>query len=319
MSAISVESNALDGLRVTLRSSGHSIADALDRARITTDQAVDEMRRRAVQARRESEYWTSEYENADEEDDISYLEAKMDEARERAAELECHFSNCQVVQEQFSRRCQALKELIENRVSGGVIGLGELIDAVHEVSAHQMGMDLRDRTVQKESIPPTARTTQTSDIGRLLRHSSNTLNPSAWASMQGDSAARLGVLREAALLIAEGLGIDCPTIKSYSEDGPAAGGYNLSDRSISFNLDGAINGSRFFDDFRETLDTLAHEMRHAYQHAAVLGEVEHDQSATWRREFERSAPVDFERYWHQSVEVDARSFAEQVVSSFEET
>ena len=94
------------------------------------------------------------------------------------------------------------------------------------------------------------------------------------------------------------------------------GFYNSTDNSITLN-------SQFFDDPVEMVNTLAHEMRHAYQHMRADA-LETREDALYRVNFEnyitpRPLPeggwIFFYDYEHQYVEVDARVFADKFVEA----
>ena len=80
-------------------------------------------------------------------------------------------------------------------------------------------------------------------------------------------------------------------------------------------------GKNDWKDYRETLDTLFHEGRHAYQHYNL--EVSRTEQSSelvnaWRVNlkelgYDKSAVAGFKRYYTQPIEVDARCFAETVI------
>ena len=101
-------------------------------------------------------------------------------------------------------------------------------------------------------------------------------------------------------------------------------------------------GSNSQKDYREVIDTIIHEGRHAYQHYNVDVKCIHESGAeveTWRENFYDSQyqyyrstgqrivipyndgslhDVDFRLYYYQPVEIDARNFADDVMKRLEE-
>lgn len=86
-----------------------------------------------------------------------------------------------------------------------------------------------------------------------------------------------------------------------------------------------INGryviSSDFQDYKEVVDTLIHEGRHAYQdYNIAIREVHSDSNITneWAYNFDNyiSPSWDFQAYFEQPVEKDAREFAEDVLSQY---
>lgn len=110
------------------------------------------------------------------------------------------------------------------------------------------------------------------------------------------------------------------------------GYYNHDDNTITINTD-YLNNS--YDCYRETLDTVIHEGRHAYQHYNVDQRQVHPSEGdcmNWRENlhdnkwglfpgnygYQSIDEVGFHRYWMQPVEADARAFALDVLNKFEQ-
>lgn len=79
--------------------------------------------------------------------------------------------------------------------------------------------------------------------------------------------------------------------------------------------------SNSFQDYKEMLDTLIHEGRHAYQdYNVATRDVHGDSTITnqWSYNFDNyiSPNWDFQAYFTQPVEQDAREFAEDVLSQY---
>lgn len=93
-------------------------------------------------------------------------------------------------------------------------------------------------------------------------------------------------------------------------------------------LDITIN-SRYIEsnslkDYKESLDTIVHEGRHAYQHYNLTIREVHPREGeltNWKwNEFDmgyRNARIHgFKAYWSQPLECDARAFAEDVLKNY---
>ena len=108
------------------------------------------------------------------------------------------------------------------------------------------------------------------------------------------------------------------------------GYYNPNDNTITINTD-YLNDS--YTGYKESLDTIIHEGRHAYQHYNVDQRQVHPSEgdcANWRENlhdniwglfpenygYQIAEEVGFQRYWMQPVETDARAFATDVFNKF---
>lgn len=108
------------------------------------------------------------------------------------------------------------------------------------------------------------------------------------------------------------------------------GYYNPNDNTITINTD-YLNDS--YTGYKESLDTIIHEGRHAYQHYNVDQRQVHPSEgdcANWRENlhdnmwgifpenygYQIAEEVGFQRYWMQPVEADARAFATDVFNKF---
>lgn len=91
------------------------------------------------------------------------------------------------------------------------------------------------------------------------------------------------------------------------------------------NTEGERDGTKLFgDDPAAALETYAHEFRHSYQREQVnvhnkpqfINQVDDPvQADEWSRNFQdyKRPEEDFDAYWNQPVEQDARDFAEELV------
>lgn len=107
-------------------------------------------------------------------------------------------------------------------------------------------------------------------------------------------------------------------IPSSEEEGITMGYYSRGTRLITINTEQLAPPGKYSNDYREMVDTVLHEGRHAYQHQAVLGEIEHDDKeelAAWAENMKPGHYISYERnprgYYNQPIERDARSFAEE--------
>lgn len=108
------------------------------------------------------------------------------------------------------------------------------------------------------------------------------------------------------------------------------GFYNPNDHTIVLNTD-YLDGS--YDSYKETLDTVIHEGRHAYQYYNVDHRQVHPSDGdftNWSENlhedrwglfpenygYQSASEVGFQRYWMQPVEADARAFAADVFNKF---
>lgn len=121
-------------------------------------------------------------------------------------------------------------------------------------------------------------------------------------------------------------------IKARSLGSGHFGYYNPKDNTITINTD-YLNSN--YDSYRETLDTVIHEGRHAYQHYNVDQRQVHPSDGDCRNwsenlyedkwsflseyyGYQSIEEVGFQRYWMQPVEADARAFALDILNKFEQ-
>lgn len=108
------------------------------------------------------------------------------------------------------------------------------------------------------------------------------------------------------------------------------GYYNPNDNTITLNTD--YMGAEL-ESYKETMDTVIHEGRHAYQHYNVDQRQVHSSDGdcnNWSENlhdnkwgmfpenygYQSAEEVGFQRYWMQPVEADARAFATDVFNKF---
>lgn len=97
------------------------------------------------------------------------------------------------------------------------------------------------------------------------------------------------------------------------------GFYSPTTKDITMNINEVMSNS--VHDYKETLDTLIHEGRHAYQDYNVeVREVHSDEAITneWSLNLDNyiSYAWDPQGYFEQPVEVDAREFAENIITIY---
>lgn len=110
-----------------------------------------------------------------------------------------------------------------------------------------------------------------------------------------------------------------------SDKGITLGYYNQSTRGITINTEQLVTQSKYGSDYRVHLDTILHEGRHAYQHQAVLGEIEHEDHEAAQAWADNMAPghyISYEKnprgYYSQPIERDARGFAREKAAAIEQ-
>lgn len=147
------------------------------------------------------------------------------------------------------------------------------------------------------------------EINGETREALEKFRPEKWEAL--DETERMTAIKELVNVIGGGLQIDkLPDIELMSE-GPALGLFDYNVNKIRLN-------ERYFDNPIELVDTIAHEMRHAYQHmrAEIYGT---KTDRLYVANFDNYIPiqydsdgncVNFSDYSDQLVEVDARVFAD---------
>lgn len=127
-----------------------------------------------------------------------------------------------------------------------------------------------------------------------------------------DDNEKMALCDEFAKVLFEKMGIENPPrcVYYYDDNENNFGFYSKADNTININ-------TKFFDDVDETIDTIAHESRHAYQdRRAAIGETYIDELYKCNLENYISLEyvdgycVNFLDYQNQFVEVEARAFAE---------
>lgn len=137
----------------------------------------------------------------------------------------------------------------------------------------------------------------------------NKFKSDAWAAMPENE--RIDVIQEFLESLSNQLGLEnAPALEFYEGDWSSYGAYSPVNQSISINI-------RYFDDPKELVNTLAHEVRHAYQHQrAEMLETREDWLYKFNfdnyvspQELPNGAYLFFTDYQDQYVETEARAFA----------
>lgn len=146
------------------------------------------------------------------------------------------------------------------------------------------------------------------------------LTDETWRGLQVDE--KLAVLRaiEQETALREGRQ-PCKVVGEFipsGEDGITLGYYNRGTRLITINTEQLDPQGKYGNNYGRMVNTILHEGRHAYQHQAVTGEIEHDDKkelAAWADNMQPGHYITYERnprgYFNQPIERDARSFAEE--------
>lgn len=113
----------------------------------------------------------------------------------------------------------------------------------------------------------------------------------------------------------------CPVCVKSMEEGHY-GYFSPSDQSITVNSRYLESDS--YEDYKECLDTIVHEGRHAYQDYNLNVREVHPREGdltNWKVNenqigYQDAATCGLKEYWMQPVEADARSFAEDVIKKY---
>lgn len=122
-------------------------------------------------------------------------------------------------------------------------------------------------------------------------------------------------------LAAKAMGVEIGSVE-FRDLGDLAGSYSYTENRISYNTNSMIEGAMSVTESKEAMDTIFHELRHAYQRQAAISPSRHGRdkltAEVWRLNFRRYVPFHQNpaRYFAQPVEQDARIFALSVVNGF---
>lgn len=130
-----------------------------------------------------------------------------------------------------------------------------------------------------------------------------------WESLDVDG--RYELIAKLAECIGESLGLEeIPEIEIVDFDDNCSGFYSERGNYIGINLND-------WDDYKDIVDTIAHETRHAYQRFRA-DKLENGQDEIYKFNFEHYIStecdtegkyVNFKEYYEQYIEVEARAFA----------
>lgn len=153
------------------------------------------------------------------------------------------------------------------------------------------------------------------DIDGNLQSTLDRFSPEHWEELDEDE--KIDAIENLKDSICDRLDLyDEPEVDFYEVDGDEYGFFNPEDNTININR-------KHLDNPKELVDTIAHELRHAYQykHAELL---ETKTDAMYRVNFDNYiSPVYlpaggclyFFDYWNQYVEADARAFANKLTET----
>lgn len=141
-----------------------------------------------------------------------------------------------------------------------------------------------------------------------------------WGEMSLDE--RTDIINEYYIKAGENLGIETKGVivePMYSDSGITTMGYNSGDGYIHIN-EAVLEDPSMLG---QVLDTATHEMRHQFQtdvlaNSNAFSDIPDPVMDTWDYEFRNyiSAEYDYEGYYNQAIECDARDFADNVLESY---
>ena len=142
-----------------------------------------------------------------------------------------------------------------------------------------------------------------------------------WSEMSLDE--KSAKLNEYYLRAGENLGIDTKGVvvepMPCETPGMLSLGYNSGDGYIHLNADVLDDPSQL----GQVLDTATHEMRHQFQNDALaapnnFSDIPQDVLKVWDYEMKHyiNPDYDFQGYYEQAIECDARDFAEEVLNAY---
>jgi len=320
MGAIQVESATLLELQSTLDSGSHRILEALAQVRTFSCRMLEHVNEICVERDREVEYWMQEYSDADEEeDDLDYILDQLDSAKERRANARGVLDKVQLQREYIDQRASELATFLQSDCVSASNTLLSMASEVEEYSRYSVPDDVGPQMGSGSFGSATANGSQNAafSLGQELANLDG-LNPTSWAALSEKGDERLELLRNASKVISRSLGIEDVPIELINEDSDLMGAYDPKGNRIFINSGGNLDSGPYWDDLNETVDTLAHELRHAFQSRGDPDMVVDDIKARWESEIREpiDATVDFRGFWEQVTEKDSRSYANDVARGF---
>lgn len=132
-----------------------------------------------------------------------------------------------------------------------------------------------------------------------------------WESLDADE--RYELIAKLAEYIGESLGLEeIPEIELVDIDDNCSGFYSERGNYIGINVN-------FWDDYKDVVDTIAHETRHAYQRFRA-DKLENRQDEIYKFNFDHYIStecdsegkyINFKEYYEQYIEAEARAFAKE--------
>ena len=146
-----------------------------------------------------------------------------------------------------------------------------------------------------------------------LKSSISKFDESKWNEISDEE--KVSILNEVKDLVAKELGLlDIPELNTFVDDWGPYGFYDPYSDTVNINIE-----KSFLDDPKELLNTLIHELRHAFQweRSEVLDTKE---DAMYRCNLENYITADksFYAYENQYVEAEARAYADTFIKTYEE-
>lgn len=275
--------------------------------------AIEELERRASEARQAIESAEDAIANADEDEDVEWAydvieRESVNESRAEAARNKLASSLESIESEMSFHIRQA-----ESSVALGRSTLASIAESLVRYANFQ-ATGLSDAGWGSVvSAAPSGRSTSFSDETRLAQ----SLRPFVvtkreWAVMPIEK--RMERLREVAQAASHAMKIRPLDIEFF--EGPCALQGGFRPYLLQINLDAMAYGAPAMMDPMECFDTVIHETRHAFQYSVAfdLG-AEHPQKETWKANFlDYIDPnVDPEGYREQPIEDDAFTFSSNVI------
>ena len=135
-------------------------------------------------------------------------------------------------------------------------------------------------------------------------------NSDNWEKLDDE---RYGLITELADSIGQGLGLkNIPEIKLVDLEDNCSGYYSEHGNYIGINVN-------YWDDYKDIVDTVAHEIRHSYQRFRA-DKLENHQDEVYKFNFDHYISTDydaegncihFKEYYEQYIEAEARAYAKE--------
>ena len=318
-SAVRVDQPSLQRLEGDLRRIKETGPEAWIRVRGRAEAAIEELEDRARQARQRAQEAQDAIDGADEDDSVGWAYEQLSEAHEAENRASSSANWLRNAVEESARRVQPMLDMVDHTVPNAISTLIEMQGALQHYSAYQaqgrsipVGGALSGGTVGSQEV----------DLAAEIQAAVEALNatpglrPADWARKTSEE--RAAALQTIADLVARQLGFVAPSVVLVQTSPEVIAEYD--DRRIAINQLGIDRGGvATIQDVFETVDSLLHELRHAFQEfAAFRNPAAHPQAAIWRENLhdviaQEDDPVGYEE---QPIEADAREFARGIVEAW---